>query len=270
MNPNDLITRQEVFVILARALKLQSEATVKTSFSDVNEISDWAKGEVYALANAGYVKGSNGKLNHRGLITRAEFAQVMSNIISQYISVAGTYTAAAAGSIMINVPGVTLKDLTVTGDLIIGDGVGGGFEANGIYLWKSAGNTVTYNTISGNAVGHGMEMFGSKENTITENTITDNQDGMYIRNINETNYPGYSIKDNYIYHNRIHDNTHLNLYCNAAYPFNIKYNWWGSADENEIKAKLAGWTDTGAITPGVGLDFLEYTPWAEGDTFPPA
>ncbi len=126
MNPNDPITRQEAFVILARALKLSPAQAVNTAFSDVNNISGWAKGEVFALINAGYVKGAGGKLNPQGLITRAEFAQVMDNIIKQYISVAGTYTSVSSGNVMVNVPGVTLKGLTVSGDLIVGDGVGDG------------------------------------------------------------------------------------------------------------------------------------------------
>ena len=126
MNPNDFITRQEAFVILARALKLSSAETVNATFSDINEISSWAKGEVFALVNAGYVKGSGGKLNPKGLITRAEFAQIMDNTIKQYISVAGTYTSVSSGNVMVNVSGVTLKGLTVTGDLIVGDGVGDG------------------------------------------------------------------------------------------------------------------------------------------------
>jgi len=126
MNPNSAITRQEVFVILARAFKLQPSDTVDKTFSDVHSISSWAAGEVYALVNAGYVQGSGGKLNPLGLITRAQFAQIFDNIVKQYISQAGVVTEVAAGNVMVNVPGVTLKDLKVSGDLIIGDGVGDG------------------------------------------------------------------------------------------------------------------------------------------------
>ena len=126
MNPNNSITRQEVFVILARAFKLQSASTINNTFTDVSQISDWAKGEVYALVNAGYIQGANGKLDPGGLITRAEFAQTLDNILKQYVNKPGEITTVSAGNIMVNTSGVTLKNLTVSGDLIIGDGVGDG------------------------------------------------------------------------------------------------------------------------------------------------
>ena len=126
MSPNSAITRQEVFVIIARAFKLQPASTSAIAFTDVGSIADWAKGEVFALVNAGYIKGSEGKLNPEGLITRAEFAQTFDNIIKQYISKSGQVTAVESGNIMVNQPGVTLKNLTISGDLIIGDGVGDG------------------------------------------------------------------------------------------------------------------------------------------------
>ncbi|SIR18276.1 S-layer homology domain-containing protein [Paenibacillus macquariensis] len=126
MNPNKAITRQEVFAVIARALKLQPATTINKNFADVNEISDWAKGDIYAIVNGGYIQGSNGKLNPKGLITRAEFAQTLDNILKQYIRTAGEYTTVAEGNIMVNTPNVTLKNVTVSGDLIIGDGVGNG------------------------------------------------------------------------------------------------------------------------------------------------
>ena len=126
MNPYDNITREQAFAVLARALKLSPATDFSKTFEDAGEISGWAKGEVYALVNAGYIQGANGKLNPKANISRAEFAQVMHNLIKQYISREGVYTEAADGNIMVNAPGVSLKGVTVSGDLIIGDGVGDG------------------------------------------------------------------------------------------------------------------------------------------------
>ena len=81
---------------------------------------------MHSLLISGYIQGSGGYLNPQGYITRAEFAQVMDNIIKQYIRESGEYTIDIAGNVIINTPGVTLKDSTITGDLIIGEGVGEG------------------------------------------------------------------------------------------------------------------------------------------------
>ena len=126
MSPNDNITREQAFVVLARALKLEPAASISKTFADESNISDWAKGLVFAMVNAGYIQGSDGRLNPQASITRAEFAQVMYNIIKQYIKTPGEYTKVADGNIMVSVPGVTLKNVTINGDLIIGDGVGEG------------------------------------------------------------------------------------------------------------------------------------------------
>ncbi|MGI6085495.1 MAG: S-layer homology domain-containing protein [Acetivibrionales bacterium] len=126
MDPYSNITREQAFAVLARALKLEPSDIMNKTFLDSDEISDWAKGEIYAMVNAGYIHGSNGKLNPKADITRAEFAQLMYSIIKQYVRAAGEYTEVADGNIMVNVPGVTLKNVTINGDLIVGDGVGDG------------------------------------------------------------------------------------------------------------------------------------------------
>ncbi len=127
MRPESAITRQEAFVVLARAIKLaDGNVSALDSFSDKALIADWAMFPLAAMVSAGYVNGSDGKLNPTGTITRQEFAQVIYNTVKSYISTAGTVTAVADGNVMVNVAGVTLKDLTVKGDLIVGDGVANG------------------------------------------------------------------------------------------------------------------------------------------------
>jgi hypothetical protein len=50
----------------------------------------------------------------------------MDNLLKHYLKTAETYSTNYTGNVMINVPDVTLKNMTVTGDLVIGDGVGDG------------------------------------------------------------------------------------------------------------------------------------------------
>src|SRR6056297_2580241 len=126
LNPKEPITRQEAFIVIARALKLKNTEEEPTGYKDLDQISEWANEEVQSLIQNVYVKGSNGNINPKGNITRAEFAQLMDNIIKHYIKEEGEYSELPQGNIMISVPGVTLKDVRVTGDLIIGDGVGEG------------------------------------------------------------------------------------------------------------------------------------------------
>lgn len=127
LNPNTNITREEAFVVLARAFK-QSGGSERAldKFSDKSAISSWARDGVASLASAGYVTGANGQLHPKQNITRAQFAQIMHNLLQNYIKTAGTYSEISQGNVMINVPDVTLKNITVQGDLIIGDGAGEG------------------------------------------------------------------------------------------------------------------------------------------------
>ncbi|WP_419822311.1 S-layer homology domain-containing protein [Anoxybacterium hadale] len=127
LSPESVVTRQEVFTVLARAFRLPSGgSSVLSKFSDSSSVSSWAQSSVSALAAAGYINGTNGKLNPAANITRAEFAQIMDNMIKGYITNSQTVTKVPDGNIMINAAEVTLKGVTINGDLIIGDGVGDG------------------------------------------------------------------------------------------------------------------------------------------------
>lgn len=122
------ITREQAFTVIARAIKL-SDGTAEdyASFADASMVSSWAEGSMAAMVNAGYVSGDDGSLNPGAYITREEFAQVMQNVVSEYITAAGTYTSVSAdGNVLIRTADVTLDGVTVKGDLIIGDGVGSG------------------------------------------------------------------------------------------------------------------------------------------------
>ena len=134
MRPNDPLTRQETFVVLARALCLEDgTAEDLSAFTDADQVSAWAVPEVAAMVSAGYVKGSGGALNPLGNITRAEFAQVMYSVVQSYITQAGTYETVAEGTVVVRASGVTLRGVTVSGDLIVGDSVGsGGVTLDGV------------------------------------------------------------------------------------------------------------------------------------------
>ena len=127
LTPDANITREQAFVVLARGIaRTGAPTSALDKFSDAALVSDWAKDGVASLVAAGYVNGSNGMLHPQMNITRAEFAQIMDNILKNYIKSPDTYTTDFIGNLVINVPEVTLKGTTVNGGLLIGDGVGTG------------------------------------------------------------------------------------------------------------------------------------------------
>jgi len=129
MAPDAPISRQEAMTVVARALELDYDAYAKTdltAFSDRGKISDWALPYVRAMVGADYIHGRGKVLAPQDDITRAEFAQIFANIISSYITVKGTYDKDIKGSVLIRTDEVTLQNMTVDGDLIIGCGAADG------------------------------------------------------------------------------------------------------------------------------------------------
>ena len=127
MRPNDPVTRQEAFSVLARAIKLSDADTgVLAAYEDHDAVSAWAAPSFAAMVKAGYVKGNDGSLDPLAAVTREQFAQVMHSLFTGYINEPGTYTEAVSGNLMVNTKDVILQGMTVSGDLILGEGVGNG------------------------------------------------------------------------------------------------------------------------------------------------
>lgn len=122
LNPNDPITREQAFAVLARAFGLaDGSAAALNKFSDGAQVSSWAKGAVAALVEQGYVTGANGALNPQSYITRAEFAQVMDALVAAY-SDQDLKDQTVEGNLILRTNS-TLENVTVKGDLILADGV---------------------------------------------------------------------------------------------------------------------------------------------------
>ena len=171
MDPNEPITRQEAMTVVARALQLDLEDHEETSlsqFRDRGDVSTWALPYVRAMVGADYIHGNEKReLAPQDNITRAEFAQIFHNIIQEYLLTSGTYTHDYAGNRLIRTDDVTLRDLTIDGDLIIGCG--------------AADGTVTLDnvTVSGRIVawGGGTEAVWMNNGTRTDDLIVCRVDG---------------------------------------------------------------------------------------------
>lgn len=124
LNPEAPITREETFVVLARAFALESgDTSVLNNYTDSASVSAWAQSSVAALIENGYVTGANGKLNPKTSITRAEFAKVISEMASTYADADDSLSATVDGSVIVRENSVSLSGKTINGDLIIADGV---------------------------------------------------------------------------------------------------------------------------------------------------
>lgn len=129
MSPDDPISRQEAMTVICRALQLDTSRysdTDLSQFADASQVANWALPYVKAMVGAGYIHGRDTGLAPTANITRAEFAQIFHNIIGEYITTSGSYTGNRTGNLLVRTADVTLHDMTIDGDLIIGCGAADG------------------------------------------------------------------------------------------------------------------------------------------------
>lgn len=122
LHPNDPITREEAFTVLARAFALAGgSSSALSAFSDSASVSSWAKDSVAALVENGYVDGANGRLNPKSNITRAEFSKVITGMAASYVGAEGVSSKPVEGNVIVRESGASLSGMTINGDLIIAD-----------------------------------------------------------------------------------------------------------------------------------------------------
>ncbi|MDF2872195.1 MAG: S-layer protein [Anaerocolumna sp.] len=128
MRPNQLITRQEAAVILARLVKAETLKLLESElvFTDSAHIASWCSKEVKAIASKGYMKGyPDGRFGPLDQITRAEAITILDRAEEDYehyitIEKPGIYTFGQyTGDITILSGGVTLKDTSIQGNITI-------------------------------------------------------------------------------------------------------------------------------------------------------
>lgn len=128
LNPDNYITRQEAFVVLARVFSLNIDKnideTVIDGFKDGASVASWARKEVAAVIGGGFVSGSGGYVNPESNITRAEFAVVMDRLVEHYIDDPEITELPAEGNVMFRVGGITVDGMSGDRMVIVGDGAG--------------------------------------------------------------------------------------------------------------------------------------------------
>jgi hypothetical protein len=87
-NPDEAISREQMFTITYRALEKlgllggYGKTDNKPNFTDKAAIASYAVEAVDALAGYGLVNGSDGRLNPKGIASRAECAQFLFNVLT--------------------------------------------------------------------------------------------------------------------------------------------------------------------------------------------
>ena len=155
VHPNSYITREEAIVMLGRAL-LISESAKNANFSDMKMVSDWAKGYVNALSSERIISGvGNNSFAPKANVTRSEVVKILDNAIKGLYNKAGEYSSDSDGDVIINTSSVTLKDMEISGNLIIAEGVGEGevtldnVNIKGNTIVKGGGkNSVYFNNVT--------------------------------------------------------------------------------------------------------------------------
>lgn len=124
IRPKDSITRQEMAVMICRAMHFDTTGYSTTNFADDSSISSWAREAVAYLTEQNVLQGTPennfAPLNN---MTRAEVSTILDRVISELLNKSSTYTMDVSGNVVLNSAGATLENMYVSGDLIIAQGV---------------------------------------------------------------------------------------------------------------------------------------------------
>jgi hypothetical protein len=87
--PERQVTRQELFVLVYNTLKnmdeLPTATTVKylADFKDAGKVADYANKAIELFVKAGIISGSDGHILPEDLASRAQFVQILYNIMTK-------------------------------------------------------------------------------------------------------------------------------------------------------------------------------------------
>ena len=159
-NPNGTITRQQAFTMLGRALSIQAKSNPDLSnFTDGDEVSDYAKGYVAAMIEAGIVKGiGDGKIGVNSNITRAAFVTILDRAITFYVNEAGkTVKVNTTGIVLVVADNVTITG--TAGSVVVAPGVTG-VVVNGKQVQGGTAYDAASSDASGSSGGSGGSSSG--------------------------------------------------------------------------------------------------------------
>ncbi len=184
--PFSNITRLDAAMIVAKVFKLKLKDQRTTSkIMDATRLSDEQLEAFSACVERGYIKEiSTGKYAPTGIIKLIDVITMLDSAMGQIISKAATITTSYKTNVLVNAPNVTLKNMSISGDLIIAEGVG-------------EGNTTLDNvTISGKLIirGGGPNSITIKNSKVGDSVLVEKSAG----NVNVVATGSTSIENTYI------------------------------------------------------------------------
>lgn len=128
-------------MIISKLLKLTAPAAAP-EFRDITKSAAWSKGAIGAVSEQGIMTGSgDGNFRPLAYATRAETVVILDRALSvlnadsdEYVIIyetPGIYGPLSGMSevdsdVVVSVPGVTLRNMNITGDLLLGEGIAEG------------------------------------------------------------------------------------------------------------------------------------------------
>ena len=98
-----------------------------SSFADNDVIGSWAKGYVNAMSEKGLISGvGQNRFAPTENITRGAVVTILDHAIKGLCTEAKEYVGNVDGTVIVNANGTVLKNMAISGDLIISEGVGKG------------------------------------------------------------------------------------------------------------------------------------------------
>lgn len=187
-------TREDVALMVSNLFQLEAGEVAK-KFDDISFASAAGSDAIIKLASNGYISGySDGTFKPHGQMTRAEFVQILDNVVGQVIEKPGLYKDNTIGNLVINTPNVALMDMTVKGDLYLAEGIGDGD------IWLENITVTGSVTIDGGG-SNSIHIVSSTLNNIQviknkgEPVRLDIRDGSKVSNIKAKTYMKLEVKD---------------------------------------------------------------------------
>ena len=131
-NGDQALTRAETAYMLSRAFIVHAMsdanhvADYSTQKSDMDTVPSAFKRDVWEMVRNGFMQGyPDNTFRPNGIVTRAEIATILSNMIDDYITQPGVYDQPLGKKVLVAAEGVTLKDQDTVRWIVLAPGADG-------------------------------------------------------------------------------------------------------------------------------------------------